>query len=572
MSGLPIYPFDPLRCIGSVLEVTPYETKVNLPFAAKPEGKILYGNHLGAGEVGEFIFIECGNTAIFGRIVSVKLPERERLSVESELGQKSEAHPFGTVQLLASVNLKDGSVESGLTQYPRLGCRVFSAHPELVTWIAESSSQKIYKESAATLDVAYIPDYICTPVRLLPEHIFGRHCTILGATGGGKSWTIARLIEEAIRYKSKIILMDATGEFHTLCNEGVYHVHFGSEQFNYENCKNKSVEVVFPYTALKENDLFAIFTPSGQTQAPKLRAAMKSLKLARLKPELYPDGIVKKADQDKESFYEIYRENINDIENPLANFNIYCLTKQIEEECIWPSKRDNPGKWGPYNESEFSYCISLITRIEDVLSAPEFNCIFKIEGKTSILDELESFLKKDDLRVFRISLKNVSFSHNVREVLANAIGRHLLTMAREGRFQEQPIILFLDEAHQFLNKTLGDENNRYSLDAFELIAKEGRKFSLNICISTQRPRDIPEGVLSQMGALIVHRLTNDRDREVVERACGEFSKSVTAFLPNLVPGEAMIVGVDFPIPVTVQISEPTSKPDSMGPDFQKHWR
>jgi hypothetical protein len=132
--------------------------------------------------------------------------------------------------------------------------------------------------------------------------------------------------------------------------------------------------------------------------------------------------------------------------------------------------------------------------------------------------------------------------------------------------------LFLDEAHQFLNKTLGDENNRYSLDAFELIAKEGRKFSLNICISTQRPRDIPEGVLSQMGALIVHRLTNDRDREVVERACGEFSKSVAAFLPNLVPGEAMIVGVDFPIPVTVQISEPTSKPDSMGPDFQKHWR
>jgi hypothetical protein len=30
---------------------------------------------------------------------------------------------------------------------------------------------------------------------------------------------------------------------------------------------------------------------------------------------------------------------------------------------------------------------------------------------------------------------------------------------------------FLDEAHQFLDKQLGDENTRYPLDAFDLIAK-----------------------------------------------------------------------------------------------------
>lgn len=71
------------------------------------------------------------------------------------------------------------------------------------------------------------------------------------------------------------------------------------------------------------------------------------------------------------------------------------------------------------------------------------------------------------------------------------------------------------------------------LDAFELIAKEGRKYGLNICLSTQRPRDITEGVLSQMGTLVVHRLTNDRDREVVERACGEIDRSASSFLPNL---------------------------------------
>ena len=93
-------------------------------------------------------------------------------------------------------------------------------------------------------------------------------------------------------------------------------------------------------------------------------------------------------------------------------------------------------------------------------------------------------------------------------------------------------------------------------DAFEIIAKEGRKHGLNLCLTTQRPRDITEGVLSQMGALIVHRLTNDRDREVVERACGEIDRAASSFLPNLKQGEAVILGADFPIPLTIHINKP----------------
>ncbi|MFV9997102.1 MAG: hypothetical protein AB8W37_04425 [Arsenophonus endosymbiont of Dermacentor nuttalli] len=56
--------------------------------------------------------------------------------------------------------------------------------------------------------------------------------------------------------------------------------------------------------------------------------------------------------------------------------------------------------------------------------------------------------------------------------------------------------VFIDEAHQFLNKKIGDELNRFELDVFGNIAKEGRKFGLNVVIATQRPRDIPEDVLS----------------------------------------------------------------------------
>ena len=123
------------------------------------------------------------------------------------------------------------------------------------------------------------------------------------------------------------------------------------------------------------------------------------------------------------------------------------------------------------------------------------------------------------------------------------------------------------------DRTLGDEDTAHRLDAFDVIAKEGRKYWLTICMATQRPRDIPDGVLSQMGTLIVHRLINDKDREVVERAGGEIDRAAAAFLPTLAPGEAAIVGVDFPIPLTVQITMPEKKlrPQSEGPNFQKAW-
>ena len=74
-----------------------------------------------------------------------------------------------------------------------------------------------------------------------------------------------------------------------------------------------------------------------------------------------------------------------------------------------------------------------------------------------------------------------------------------------------------------------------------------------------------------MGTLVVHHLTNDRDRDVVERTCGEIDRSASAFLPNLDSGEAAVVGVDFPIPLTIQIDEPISPPQSRGANFQQVW-
>lgn len=569
---LPIYPFDPERCIGTIAEVSPSSAKANLPNAASPEGRWHYGHRLGAGEVGEFVFVDCGAIAVFGRVIHVKLPERERLSVEPELGVTREAHPVGTIQLLTSITLSSGRVTGGISEYPRLGSRVYAAHPLLVKWIAEATQGSGGHAEPLVVSIAHLPSTSDTSVNITPERLFGRHCAVLGATGGGKSWSLARLIEEVAGHRAKVVLLDATGEFHSLrCS--VRHVHIGHDATS----PPFSREVVMPYNELTEADLFALFKPSGQTQAPKLRAAMKSLKIAKIVgPPLGKDGILVKVQKQKAPFEAAYAKYADAIEDPRADFDVLKLTQQINEECVWPSggtaTAPNFAIWGNANEQERSYCVTLITRIEDMVQSEDLACVFRSAGKAPVASEVASFLENTDDRVLRISLKQVPFAHNAREIVANAIGRHLLALGRAGRFRERPLLVCLDEAHQFLDKSLGDENAKYPLDSFSLIAKEGRKFCLNICIATQRPRDIPEDVLSQMGTLIVHRLINDRDREVVERASGDIDRSAAAFLPTLSPGEAVIIGVDFPIPLTVQMREPAQKPDSRGPDYQTHWR
>ena len=147
---------------------------------------------------------------------------------------------------------------------------------------------------------------------------------------------------------------------------------------------------------------------------------------------------------------------------------------------------------------------------------------------------------------------------------------YLLQKARSKDFVKNPVVLFLDEAHQFLNKGVKDEFFEiHSLDAFDLIAKEARKYGLFLCLSTQMPRDIPVGTLSQMGTFIVHRLINDLDKKAVENAASSANRNVLSFLPILGEGEALLVGVDFPMPLLLKIDEPKKRPDSETPKLRR---
>lgn len=559
--------------IGVLSSIAAQAVRFNLNDAGSPSGAHFLGGRYGKGEVGEFVLIEGQINLLLGRVVEIHLPESERRSIDGSHTKVTNLDAVGTIQLLGSVAMDTLLVTAGVESYPRLGDRVYAAPHNFVANLPSLMEPEGSPASKVLLKLGAIDVAHESAVSIRPEKLFGRHCAILGTTGGGKSWTTARIIEECIKYKSKIILLDATGEYRGFSGEHVTHFHLGHPV----NKATGSVPCSLPPTCFVESDFIALFEPAGKVQGPKMRAAMRSLRLAKLKPAVAINGIIKKIDQSKTPVIAAEHESgvAEKLDDPGQAFDVDKLIAQIEQECVYPDGFvpgsrgvKDPTRWGG-DSGEVTYCLSLMSRIGAVLTSASFGCVFN--SKDPPLTNAINDFTKNDKRLLRICLSGVAYEFKAREIVANVIGRHLLNMARGQAYQAAPVVVIVDEAHNFLGRQIGNEDSVARLDAFELIAKEGRKFGLNICLTTQRPRDITEGVLSQMGTLVVHRLTNDRDREVVERACGEIDRSASAFLPNLKPGEAAIIGADFPIPMTVQIFPPSTPPKSDGPNYQESW-
>lgn len=558
---------EPQLQLGLVSSISASNVKINLDQASRPTAVSQKGRRYGLGEVGEFVLIEGDDSHLLGRIVETKLPENERLSVEPSNAKHDAIHPIGTVMLLGTFDVLDDKIRPGIQQYPRLGSRVYSAPHGFLAKLPSYLDSKT-KPPSVTLDLGTIKSASNTQVKITPERVFGRHCAILGTTGGGKSYTVARLLGESMKYNAKVILLDATGEYRDLPTTHCQHFRMLGVGTESRKAAFENVCRVSPQD-MTVSDFMALFQPSGKVQGPKLYDAIRSLKYVSAFGNGNAQGCLefgffnselKKAIEDPKKLAILDQES--------SPFEISHLANQISHECTEWNRQNRNFQHDAYT---FQYCMSLVGRIRSTIRNPSLTALFRGESHSSISQTISTFFSGPQ-SILRISLEDIGFDFCAREILANLVGRWLLREARDGNFLSNPLLIVLDEAHQFLNKSIGSDDWAVRLDAYDLIAKEGRKYGLNICLATQRPRDLPEGVLSQMGTLIVHRLTNDRDREIVERACGEIDRSASAFLPNLQPGEAALIGVDFPIPMTIQMKRPEFPPQSSGPNYQAAWK
>ncbi len=583
---------DPSKRIGTVTRVTASALELTLPKALAALGR----RGLAKGSVGDFVFVDCDRSAILGRVTEVGIPDRQRNSLEHQIEIDPNVEPQGRVQLLATISKITRKVTRGINTQPRVGDGVYLAEGGALSNSIKGALEGDLKGGSEPMlvELGHLSGLDDASLRIPPEKLFGRHCGVFGATGGGKSWTVSRLANEIVRIGGKCILFDPTGEF-------AGKVATAREfEFSNEHAANGRL-VRFPSEKLSELDLNALLRPTGQSQGPTLRNAIISLRLARLMladSERFPqhsiegsearnvevrhndqtvgfirleeNGTILKANQQRKPFGRAQLMLAEQLAADECDFDLKVLSHQIGKECLYPANTD--GTYGGFNQTQVGYNNTLIIRIETLLNSPDMSCFFSQEG-SDICAEIERFLVDPQSRALVLSFENVSFKHNARELLLNALGRYLLGIARQGRFSQNPLVCLLDEAHQFIGRSVGDDQNSVNLDAFGLIAKEGRKYGLTTVVATQRPRDVPQDVLSQLGSLFVHRLTNDRDRETIERACGDLDRSAAAFIPSLSQGEAIIVGPDLPAPLPIMMSKPAKgqQPESHGPKYQEYW-
>lgn len=569
-------PFEHNTFIGYVCDVFPQYVRIQIPTSQLIQKFYFNGKMYQGGIVGAYVVIEGQNYGFLGRVFEQSLPQGERIEITENRINSDETlfHPILKVEIVACFDIyKPELITKTVSQYPTVGAKTYSCSNEQISAYIKKFGIKNYETSEPFGSIGKLTSNNAK-CSVSINSLFGRHCAILGSTGGGKSWTVAKLLEmisDATQNKS--ILIDATGEY-DINFDGMESLEIGTGKY------------VFNYKNLSIDELCFLLRPSSKTQLPKLMDAIRSLKMIEIDKdnnlkEYYQNPAIQnrndlqflvKSKKNKINFRRFYFKNVSNIENNYCNFNFTALPWQITQECVWDTDRNNPDSWGDKNDNDISNCVSLISRTNNLMSTPEYNKIFAFRkdqtyGFNDIKDCINSFLKGNK-KILRLDFSKVSFEYQIREILLNVIGRFLLNEARNGQYKNNPIVVFIDEAHQFLNKSVSDEYFLdKSLDAFEQISKEGRKYGLFLCIATQMPRDIPLGTLSQIGTFLVHRLINELDKKTVENALSAANRNILSFLPMLGEGEAILLGVDLPLPIMLKIDPPKQKPNSITPKF-----
>ena len=92
-------------------------------------------------------------------------------------------------------------------------------------------------------------------------------------------------------------------------------------------------------------------------------------------------------------------------------------------------------------------------------------------------------------------------------------------------------------------------------------------------LSSQRPSELSPTVLSQCNTFLLHRISNDRDQELVMRLIPDNQKGLLRDLPSLPSQNAILLGwaSELPMFVKMRYLPKNQRPQSDDPDFWNVW-
>lgn len=382
---------------------------------------------------------------------------------------------------------------------------------------------------------------------------FQRHAVIVGSTGSGKSWCVARILEQVAQLKSaNAILFDIHGEYTPLNSEGFTHYKIAGP-----NDIVSEDKLFLPYWLLTYEEMLSMMIDRSDSNAPN-QAMLFSTEVLKLKRE----HLV--ACNHKEM------ENVITLDSPIP-YSLKTLISELEtlDTEMVPGQRGE--KQGPFHGKLTRFIQRLQAKIED----KRLNFMFSQDSSLLEYDYMNDICEK----LMRPSdnssggVKIIDFSEvpsDILPLIASLVARVIFAVQQWSEVH-MPIAIFCDEAHLYIPASSESSMDTQSVGSFERIAKEGRKYGVGLVVISQRPSEVNRTVLSQCNNFVAMRLTNADDQVVIKRLLPDSLGDYSEMLPILDIGEAIVVGDASILPSRIKVDAPNLKPRSATVNFWDEW-
>jgi hypothetical protein len=439
-----------------------------------------------------------------------------------------------------------------------------------------------------------------TAMKIHGDRFFSKHIAIVGSTGSGKSCTVARILHDVVgiadekntiigqQNNSHVVIFDIHDEYtaaFTLKKE---------QNFTLNRLDIDSLQL--PYWLMNSEELESMFIESNEQNSHNQVSQFKQAVI--LNKEKHNPGI-KEMTYDTPVYFSItevyqYIENMNqemigreEGENKpkLADGTLVEDRKDHyfdKVQTFVPQSQTKGSKAtnGPFN-GEFNRFVSrLQTKLSDkrlrflLHPAKPGETPFKTEDFEEIMKQFLGYLNKANITI--VDLSGIPFE--VLSITVSLVSRlifdfcfHYSKLRHEkDTLNDVPVMIVCEEAHNYIPQK-DDAAYRSSRKSLERVAKEGRKYGLSLMVVSQRPSEVSETIFAQCNNFLALRLTNNADQNYVRRLFPDNSSGITDILPNLAPGECVVVGDAVLLPAVVQMPLPKPEPHSRSVRFHKEW-
>lgn len=604
--------------IGEVSSVDGREVSVRVD-QEKNRSHILYrGELLSNVSVGGYVKLIKGFNSLIGKIEKEYIKEDKTVPQSPEYTQPEERFiRFLSVKMLGYFS--GDKYRKGIKELPLIGNECILLDKE--------EYQKIHSfahEDESTIRLGALMTDERVSIDVSVDRLFASHIGIFGNTGSGKSHTLATLYknlfrkfgdQKAFQENARFILFDFNGEYANATTitplKKVYNLSTKSDRA--DRIQLSSEDILTPEL------FFILASATEKTQQPFIRRALKLYGKAQKaqSPLEYTKGILR---NELKQILKVsngaladltlgYLESILDYQDDLRSN----LGWHSERKCFYIS-RTQVNSFFYFNSSDWEtgipeikhwQAIDLLEKDEDFISwITKFLYIQLIDDVLSnraqnehvapAINKLKS-LTNEFSKVFSIStdVGNTNLWEEGKPLAVINMNKVPTSMKKliplllsykyyqEHKNKKTDVVtsslnIIIDEAHNILSYDSTRESQEWKdfrLETFEEIIKEGRKFGVFLTIASQRPSDISATIISQLHNYLIHRLINNRDLEMVEKAIAYLDKISIESLPILPAGACVLSGIIADLPLILQV-DPLSKeeqPESQTIDLTKSW-